>query len=198
MAASAAVLTGALLNRRFDRRLGMMRVPGHVESGGRGWAARRAYCCCHCSRAPPRQTVTREDAARRSVFGRVVASSGYPEGGTDVGCVASAVGRRRGCGSSLNPLKGAGLMSSTSTDHQPVFDGRGGTILGLRSVPVERQNPAASASSTRRAGCSSTTSPSAICGTSRLGCRTRSRRWPTASSSCSCSTAATSPRTRRS
>jgi oxalate decarboxylase len=32
-------------------------------------------------------------------------------------------------------------MSSTSTDPQPVVDGRGGTILGPRNVPIERQNP---------------------------------------------------------
>jgi oxalate decarboxylase len=32
-------------------------------------------------------------------------------------------------------------MSSTSADPQPIVDGRGGTILGPRNVPVERQNP---------------------------------------------------------
>jgi oxalate decarboxylase len=32
-------------------------------------------------------------------------------------------------------------MSSTSADPQPSVDGRGGTILGPRNVPVERQNP---------------------------------------------------------
>ncbi len=32
-------------------------------------------------------------------------------------------------------------MSSTSADPQPVVDGRGGTILGPRNIPVERQNP---------------------------------------------------------
>jgi len=32
-------------------------------------------------------------------------------------------------------------MSSTSTDPQPVVDGRGGTILGPRNVAIERQNP---------------------------------------------------------
>jgi oxalate decarboxylase len=32
-------------------------------------------------------------------------------------------------------------MSTTATDPQPVVDGRGGTILGPRNVPVERQNP---------------------------------------------------------
>jgi oxalate decarboxylase len=32
-------------------------------------------------------------------------------------------------------------MSSTSTDPQPIVDGRGGTILGPRNVPIERQNP---------------------------------------------------------
>jgi oxalate decarboxylase len=32
-------------------------------------------------------------------------------------------------------------MSSTATDPQPIVDGRGGTILGPRNVPIERQNP---------------------------------------------------------
>jgi oxalate decarboxylase len=32
-------------------------------------------------------------------------------------------------------------MSSTSADPQPIVDGRGGTILGPRNVPIERQNP---------------------------------------------------------
>ncbi len=32
-------------------------------------------------------------------------------------------------------------MSSTSAGPQPIIDGRGGTILGPRNVPVERQNP---------------------------------------------------------
>lgn len=32
-------------------------------------------------------------------------------------------------------------MSSTSADPQPVVDGRGGTILGPRNLPIEQQNP---------------------------------------------------------
>jgi oxalate decarboxylase len=32
-------------------------------------------------------------------------------------------------------------MPSTSADPQPIVDGRGGTILGPRNVPIERQNP---------------------------------------------------------
>ena len=32
-------------------------------------------------------------------------------------------------------------MSATDTDPQPVIDGRGGTILGPRNLPVERENP---------------------------------------------------------
>jgi oxalate decarboxylase len=31
--------------------------------------------------------------------------------------------------------------TATSTDPQPIVDGRGGTILGPRNVPIERQNP---------------------------------------------------------
>jgi oxalate decarboxylase len=32
-------------------------------------------------------------------------------------------------------------MPSTSAEPQPIVDGRGGTILGPRNVPIERQNP---------------------------------------------------------
>ena len=49
-----------------------------------------------------------------------------------------------------------------------------------------------------RAATSSTTSARATSGTSRPGSRTRSRGWRRAASSCSSSTTATSPRTRRS
>ena len=32
-------------------------------------------------------------------------------------------------------------MSSTSADPQPIVDGRGGTILGPRNIPIELENP---------------------------------------------------------
>src|SRR3984885_1073332 len=42
---------------------------------------------------------------------------------------------------SSNPAERNQPMSATSTDLQPVVDGRGATILGPRNVPVEHQNP---------------------------------------------------------
>ena len=60
-----------------------------------------------------------------------------------------------------------------------------------RHLPGQRPRRAGSAVHRRRLA-------SATCGTSPPGCRTPFRLWPTVASSCWCSTAGTSPRTRRS
>src|ERR1700744_671447 len=42
---------------------------------------------------------------------------------------------------SSNPVERNQPMSATSTDLQPVVDGRGATILGPRDIAIEQQNP---------------------------------------------------------